>query len=122
MSHARGRLGDRGEIIAERFLAARGYTVLARKYRCPEGEIDLVCRDGEILAFVEVKTRRGTAFGIPEEAVTPRKLAHVQAAGQHYLVAHRHEDHPWRIDVVAVQLDPAGRVLDVRLTANAADW
>jgi putative endonuclease len=122
MPHARARLGDRGELIAERFLTARGYAILARKYRCREGEIDLVCRDGESLAFVEVKTRRGVAFGAPEEAVTPSKLAHLQAAGFQYLLDQGTPDSPWRIDVVAIQLDPAGKLLDVRLIANAADW
>jgi putative endonuclease len=120
--HARQALGDRGELIAERFLAARGYTVLARKYRCPAGEIDLVCRDGDTLAFVEVKTRRGTAFGAPEEAVTAAKLAHIAQTGEHYLAAHDAADQLWRIDVVAIELDGRGRMVDVRLIAGAADW
>jgi putative endonuclease len=120
--HARQSLGDRGELIAERFLAARGYAVLARKYRCPHGEIDLVCRDGEMVAFVEVKTRRGASFGAPEEAVTPAKLAHIAAAGQHYLELQGGDDQPWRIDVVAIELDRAGRVRDVRLIDHAGTW
>lgn len=119
MPHTRQRIGDRGEAIAERFLCARGYTILARKYRCREGEIDLVCRDGDILAFVEVKTRRGNLFGTPEEAITAAKLAHLAQAGQHYLMDHAREGDPWRIDVVGIDLDPTGRVLDVRLTPDA---
>lgn len=122
MPHARRRLGDRGELIAERFLLARGYTILARNYRCAEGEVDLVCRDAESITFVEVKTRRGTAFGAPEEAVTPAKLAHIAQAGQRYLFGLGTPDLPWRIDVVAIALDDAGHLLDVRLIANAADW
>ncbi len=121
MPHARRKLGNRGELIAERFLAERGYTLLERGYTCREGEIDLVCRDGDTLAFIEVKTRRGTAFGIPEEAVTAQKLSHIEGACLHYL-QQQPEGQPWRIDVVAVQLDTMGRVLDVRLIANAADW
>ncbi|HWE63894.1 MAG TPA: YraN family protein [Chloroflexota bacterium] len=122
MPHTRQRLGDRGEQIAERFLAARGYTVLRRKYRCAEGEIDLVCRDGNTVTFVEVKTRRGTAFGAPEEAVTPAKLAHIAQAGQQYLTEQGCQEQPWRIDVVAVEPDAGGRLVDMRLIVSAADW
>lgn len=122
MPHARARLGDRGELIAERFLAGRGYGILARKFRCREGEIDLVCRDGDTLAFVEVKTRRGSAFGAPEEAVTEAKLARLQSACYRYLAEQATDDQPWRIDVVAIEMDRSGRLLDVRLIAGAASW
>lgn len=118
MPHARRKLGDTGEELAVRFLTGRGYVVLERNYRCSAGEIDLVCRDGPTLVFVEVKTRRGTAFGIPEEAVTAYKLARITAAGEHYLQAHD-PSLAWRIDVVAVEMDRAGRLLDVRLIAGA---
>ena len=118
MPHARRKLGDAGEEAAARFLVARGYVVLARNYRCSAGEIDLVCRDGETLVFVEVKTRRGVAFGIPEEAVTARKLARLAAAGQHYLQGQSPET-DWRIDVVAIELDPSGKLIEVRLIVGA---
>jgi putative endonuclease len=122
MAHARRRLGDRGERIAEQFLLERGYTLLERNYRCRTGEIDLVCRDGAILAFIEVKTRRGTAFGVPEEAVDRRKLAHIEAACLQYLDDHGTPDQAWRVDVVAIQLDPGGTLNDVRLVVNALEW
>jgi putative endonuclease len=120
--HARRRLGDRGEQIAIALLAERGYTLIARNYSCPAGEVDLVCRDGDTLAFIEVKTRRGTAFGTPEEAVTPAKLVHIAAAAGHYLAEHDLEGKPWRIDVVAIQLDMAGRVQSMQVIPDAADW
>jgi putative endonuclease len=122
MPHARQGLGSRGETLAERYLRARGYLVLARNYRCPYGEIDLVCRDGDVLAFVEVKTRRGAAFGAPEEAVTPVKLAHIAQAGQQYLTEQGCPEQPWRVDVVAIELDAGGRLCEVRLIADAMDW
>ncbi|MGH2347211.1 MAG: YraN family protein [Chloroflexota bacterium] len=118
MPHARRRLGDVGEELAARFLAERGYVTLTRNYRCAAGEIDLVCRDGETLAFVEVKTRRGSTFGMPEEAVTARKLARLEAAGQDYLQRLNCLD-SWRIDVVAVELDAHGKLLEIRLIAGA---
>jgi putative endonuclease len=122
MPHARRRLGDRGERLAEQFLLARGYALLERNYRCRAGEIDLVCRDGDVLAFVEVKLRRGTIFGVPEEAVDRRKLAHLEAACLHYLDDHGIPEQAWRVDVVAIQLDHGGTLIDVRLVVNALDW
>ena len=66
--------GLKGEKLAERFLKRRGYRVLYRRYRGPQGgEVDLVCRDGETLVFVEVKTRASLAFGRPAEAVNAAK-------------------------------------------------
>ncbi len=93
--------------------------MLSRNYRCAAGEVDLVCRDGETLVFVEVKTRRGTAFGLPEEAVTARKLTRLGAAGQHYLQRSDCSDDAWRIDVVAVELDSTGKLVEIRLIAGA---
>jgi putative endonuclease len=120
--HARRRLGDQGEQLAKQFLLDRGYAIEQQNYRCPEGEIDLVCRDGDSLAFVEVKTRRGTAFGDPEEAVTAAKLRHIAAAAEHYLSEQPLGDVPWRIDVVAVALDATGRMEEIRLLRNAGLW
>ncbi len=122
MRHARRRLGDRGENLALRFLVEQGYSVLATNYTCRAGEVDLVCRDGDTLAFVEVKTRRGNLFGAPEEAVTPTKIAHVAAAAAHYMVEHAVEDCAWRIDVVAIVLGSAGRVEEIRLVRGAGEW
>lgn len=75
---AKDELGRRGERIAERALANRGYEILDRNWRCAEGEIDLVALDGEALVFIEVKTRTSTAFGHPFEAITPGKLSRLR--------------------------------------------
>ncbi len=65
--------GDRGEDLALRYLAAKGYVTLERNYRTHHGEIDLIACDERTLIFIEVKLRRGTGFGDPLEAVTPGK-------------------------------------------------
>ncbi len=72
-------------------------------------------RDGECWAFVEVKTRRGRAAGLPEEALTPRKAAHLTAAAEAYLADHELAGVTWRLDLVAIELDGRGAVrrLDV---------
>ena len=113
-SGSRKRLGDAGERLAASWLIARGYREVARNWRCAYGEIDLIVeRDGE-LVFVEVKTRRGDRLGAPEEAVTPTKRARLINPAQMYLVEHGAEERPYRIDVVAVQLSPAGKLVAVR--------
>ena len=119
MTRTRVSLGRRGEQLAEQKLTASGYAVLARNYRCPSGEIDLIARCGETLVFVEVRTRRGEAFGLPEGSLTRRKRQHLIAAAQTYLQANGLADAAWRIDVVAVELSPQGELLRVDVIENA---
>lgn len=115
MTHYRATLGARGEELAAGFLEAQGYTVRERNYHCRYGELDLVCMHGEQVVFCEVKLRRSSAFGSPEEAVTPRKLARLVLAAQTYLAAHDAEDADWRIDVVAIEIDGKGAVMRTTL-------
>lgn len=103
MPHDRQALGVRGEDDAATFLTARGYCVVERNVRVPGGEIDLVCRKGSAVIFVEVKARVGTAFGHPEEAVTRTKQRHLVRATQVYLARHPElRAAPYRIDVVGI--------------------
>lgn len=105
---AKDELGTRGERIAERALVGRGYVILDRNWRCRDGEIDLVARDGDTLVFVEVKTRSSTAFGHPLEAVTPAKLARLRRLAMSWIVAQRPSPRAARIriDAVAVVAPP----------------
>ena len=73
MTAARQRLGAHGERRAARCYEDRGWQVVARNWRCRDGELDVVARDGQALVFCEVKTRTGTGFGHPAEAVTASK-------------------------------------------------
>lgn len=111
---ARAALGSAGERLAAGWLEARGYRVLARNWRCAYGELDVVAEERGELVFVEVKTRRGVAHGAPEEAITASKRAHLIAAAQCYLMEQQRETQPCRIDIVAIQLDEQGRLMDVR--------
>ena len=113
MALSRVKLGKHGEELASVYLLEAGCGILDSNYRCPWGEIDLVARDGEELAFVEVRTRRTATFGTPGESITRRKAYHLVAAAQHYLQNHVPENDgeniPWRIDLVSVLLaDGAG--------------
>jgi len=115
----RRRLGNWGEGVAAVRLEAEGYTIVARNWRCAAGEIDLVARDGETLVFVEVKTRRGRAYGAPEEALTPRKAQKLLQLGAQYVYEQSLGDVNWRIDLVAIELDARGLLLRCDHVRNA---
>ena len=93
-----------GEEAAQAFLKQQGYAILYTRYRCPAGEIDLVCRHGRTLVFVEVKTRSTHSAGLPEEAVTPAKAQRLRRAARCFLQEHRLGEVPVRFDVVAVEV------------------
>ncbi len=123
MSDRRRRLGLAGEEIAAEYLARQGYAVVGRNVRVPGGEIDIVARDGDCLAFVEVRTRRGGAFGGPEESITAAKAQRLVGLVDAYRDAHAGEALPCdsRIDFVAVELDTSGRVVRVELIKSAVE-
>ncbi len=99
-SRARKNLGDSTERVAALYLEQHGLKILARNVRTRAGEIDIIAQDGEELAFVEVKARRGTAYGAPEEAITPRKqLQLVKLADAFMAQQEAFAGRPWRIDV-----------------------
>ena len=86
----RAALGRYGEDLAAEHLAACGMTVLARNWRCTEGELDRVLRDGDgTLVFCEVKTRSGTGFGEPAEAVGRVKARRLRVLAARWLAEHR---------------------------------
>ncbi len=98
----RQALGKWGENIAATYLLDKGYEILERNVRTSYGELDLVTRFGDVLVFVEVKTRRTTEFGLPEKSITQQKMSHILQAAQSYLIAHEFPEIDWRIDVIAI--------------------
>ncbi|WP_069801871.1 YraN family protein [Thermogemmatispora onikobensis] len=114
-------LGRAGERLAALTLHQRGYHIHERNFRCRAGEVDLVASDGEELVFVEVKTRRGSNWGRPEEALTPRKRRKLIEVASYYLEQHEAYGRPWRIDVVAIQLNRVGRLEAVRVYRGAVE-
>ncbi len=110
-THAqRKALGDFGERVAARYLLDLGLVLLDRNWRCPEGEIDIVARDGMEIVVCEVKTRSSTRFGTPFEAITTQKATRLHRLGRAWLSAH--PDHRrfgrLRVDVVTVTTEAAG--------------
>ncbi|MGH9090817.1 MAG: YraN family protein [Acidimicrobiales bacterium] len=102
MTNRRRRFGAAGEELAAAWYRAAGYEVLARNWRCPEGELDLVCRLGGTVVVCEVKARRSDRFGSPAEAVTPAKQRRVRRLGARWLREHRVRCREVRFDVAAV--------------------
>lgn len=115
----RREVGILGEQIARDFLGKNGYLILETNYRCTEGEIDIVARQGECLVFVEVKARRGLEFGSPEESITPAKMKKLRKASARYLQDHENHHDSWRIDVVAIEMDRKGRATRIEIVENA---
>jgi putative endonuclease len=108
MTFLRQKLGESGEELACRELGARGYAIVARRYRTRYGELDIVARDGDFVVFVEVKLRTTGEFGEAAESVTPWKQRRVVAMAVDYLSRNGLTDRPCRFDVVAVDVQDDG--------------
>ena len=111
--------GKEGERIGEGYLRAHGYQVLERNVRSPFGEIDLIAKHQEILVFVEIKTRRDTTFGLPEESVDRRKKDRLIRLASWYLAQHPKSNPQVRFDILAIQL--GAKIPNIRLIQDAFD-
>jgi putative endonuclease len=101
------RIGRWGEDLAANFLGRQGYQILGRNLRTEYGEIDLLARRGGLTVFVEVKTRTSLTYGMPEEAITAKKKAHMQAAAEAYIQSHPELGGDWRVDVISIYRQPS---------------
>jgi putative endonuclease len=104
MSDRNQKIGKWGENVAAEYLMERGYNLVARNFRTPYGEIDIIAEKDGLTIFVEVKTRTSSSLGPPEISVTPRKQEHMLAAGEFY--AQKNEIDHWRVDVMSVEGKP----------------
>lgn len=114
------KTGERGETLAYWYLRQAGYTIVARNLRARgnQGEVDLIGWDGNVLAFIEVKTRTTLAAGEPEAAVTGLKRRRVVRTALQYLREHGLIRQPYRFDLISIYWDPK-EGLRVRLTKDA---
>ncbi len=130
MAKGKVGLGRRGEALAAEALQQRGFTIVAQNWHCPEGEADLIAQRAGEWYFVEVRTRRTTGldnYGSPEESLTPRKLARMEAVARRYLSEQGTDeagDVAWHVSFVAVGLDRAGRLqrITVYLDPESEPW
>lgn len=104
MTEERLKLGRLGEDAAAQYLQRQGMKIVERNLRTPVGEIDLVARDRHVLAFVEVKARRGAHYGSPAEAVGSRKQRQIVQTAKWYLNENDWSKLQPRFDVIAVQV------------------
>jgi putative endonuclease len=113
----RRAIGQAGEDAVVAWYLAAGYEIVARNWRVRGGELDVIARRGRLLVFCEVKTRRSDAFGVPAEAVTPRKQARIRGLAGQWLAANAQRTGQVRFDVAAVR--PTGRGWSVDVIEGA---
>ena len=111
-------LGRKGEDVAANFLCRHGYHILARNFRVPVGELDIVARKDDTVVFIEVKTRRGNRCGTPGQSVTWRKQKKIIQTARWYLRQYHMEQMLCRFDVIEV-LPHSGKAWDVRQIIGA---
>lgn len=108
---SRQKLGSHGEDLACEYLGKHGYAIIERNFKKNYGELDIVTLYKGLLVFIEVKTRIGRIFGLPEEAVTPRKLHQVKQTVLYYKLLHPELPEQLRIDVIGIELDQGYRLV-----------
>jgi putative endonuclease len=104
-------LGSFGEALAEERLRGLGYIILDRNWRTREGEIDIIAKEGQVIVFVEVRTRRTRTFGLPEESITPRKQERLVKTALAYLEENALYEMDCRFDLMALECSREGEVL-----------
>lgn len=107
------RTGKLGEDLAVAYLRKAGYRILAQNYRCLYGEVDIIAEDGDIIVFIEVKSRKSETFGDPQEAVGLEKQKKLSRISLHYLQQKHLETRNARFDVMAVKLAPEEARIDL---------
>jgi putative endonuclease len=115
----RQQLGNIGEKLARDLLKKKGYKIIGTNFRCREGEIDIITRKKDCLVFVEVRTKTGDSFGSPEESITFSKREKLISTALTYMSEWQNLPESWRIDFVAVELDPNGKAKRIELIENA---
>jgi len=113
------RVGRWGEQVAAQYLQQKGFTILERNHRTAYGELDLIVEKQSVICFVEVKARTGTHFGMPEEAITPAKRAHLLAAIQAYWLENGRVEGTWQVDVIAILGRPSDPHFQIEHFENA---
>lgn len=101
----RGARGREAEAAAAAWLEGQGYRVVDRNHRTPRGEVDLICDEGGVLCFVEVRSRASDEHGTPAESIGRTKALRVVRAAEEWALRNRALERPIRFDVVAVSLE-----------------
>ena len=119
-------MGEWGERQARLHLEDKGYSLLANNFRCRAGEIDIVARQGDQVVFVEVKARRGDAYGRAEESISTARAERLAVVAEEFMQTRMAGEFDsgtaWRIDLVCLNMDRQGRLLSVNHIENAVEF
>jgi putative endonuclease len=103
------KLGTRGERVGAKFLKRLGYRILETNYTCALGEVDIIALDGDMIVFVEVKTRQSDQAADPENAVNFHKRKQITRTARWYLSTHNLQNVPARFDILAILIPATGK-------------
>ncbi len=118
MRNRQQQFGEKGETLAVKQLKKEGYKILERNYRTRLGEIDIIAEDGEVITFIEVKSRKSESYGTPQHAVTPIKQKKISMVALSYLKEKNQFGKRARFDVVTINLESSNKVSIIK---NAFD-
>lgn len=107
MQNLNKEIGRFGEDTASKYLEESGYTILDRNFKCRSGEIDIIARDGNYIVFIEVKTRSGSFYGTPGEAVNELKQHKIIKVSETYIMKRKLFNYDFRFDVIEIVIDKA---------------
>lgn len=112
-------VGNLGENIAESYLIQNGYIILDKNFRCKQGEIDIIGKDGEYISFIEVKSRYGNLYGTPGEAVNFIKQYKIYKTAQMYILKKKLHKFNFRFDVIEIILNHKNNDFSIKLIKDA---
>jgi putative endonuclease len=121
MKNNNQKLGSWGEDLASDYLLKNGYKILEKNYRNNYGEIDIIAKKKRVVVFIEVKTRSGRSFGLPEEAVNKTKQVRLIKISEKYVLDNKIKGN-YQIDVIAIEKDTATEGIDLRHIENAVNY
>ena len=112
-------IGNYGESLAESYLVSLGVLIIDKNFKCKQGEIDLICRDGNYITFIEVKTRYSSQFGTPADSVTYKKQRKIFKTAQFYIMINMLRNINFRFDVIEVILNTSDNRYNISIIKNA---
>jgi len=113
------QLGDLAEDRAADLLAARGYRIIARKFRCKSGEIDIIAEDGDVLVFVEVRSRNDDEHGLPYETINEAKKFHIRRSALFFQLKNNMLERDSRFDCISVLFDGKDNIKNIEIITDA---
>jgi putative endonuclease len=121
MKNNNQKLGSWGEDLATDYLLKNRYKIIEKNYRNSYGEMDIVCKKNGVVIFIEVKTRSGRSFGLPEEAVNKTKQVRLIKISEKYILDNKIKEN-YQIDVIAIEKDNIKGKINLRHLKNAVNY